>query len=363
MSLPCGQQIGPNDGEFWKQLSMKIHSQRIPFLGGLALTHRCNLSCIHCYAREDHPDLAEFELNTAQWKKIITEAKDAGCLFLLLTGGEPMLRGDFSEIYRFAKQNGFLVTVFTNGTLVTDKIAGLFREFPPKLVEISLYGASAEAHDRITGVPGSFDRARRGIETLIGLGVNVGLKSVLMKWNADEFPALNRLAHSYGAKFRVDPAIFPTLAGDRSPLDLRVSPELAVANEFSDPGRAGEWRKFLDQFRGIRSPENLYVCGAGINSFYIDPQGFVFPCLMVRKVKFSLLSGSFQEGWDQAFSTFRNQVPDADLPCGNCEQKLVCGYCPGFFEMENSDERVHSDYLCAMGKIRYERINSETMGV
>lgn len=362
MNIPCGRQTGGSDGEFWKQLSLKVYSQRIPFSGSLALTHRCNIRCVHCYAREEQQDISSLELSTEQWKKIIADVKAAGCLYLLLTGGEPLLREDFSEIYTCAKKSGFLVTIFTNGTLVTDSIAELFCELPPRLVEISLYGANAEAHDRITGVSGSFARVINSIETLISLGINVGLKSVLMKWNSDEFPALNKLAQKYGTRFRVDPAIFPSLAGDNSPLDLRVSPEQAVALEMADPARKQEWREFHDFFKDIPRVENLYSCGSGVNTFHIDPQGWLFPCLMVRKVKYSLCSGSFREGWEQAFSSFRNIAPDADLPCHDCEKKLVCGYCPGFFEMENGHECIPSDFMCAIGKIRFEKITAKSLG-
>jgi MoaA/NifB/PqqE/SkfB family radical SAM enzyme len=207
----CGQETGMSDAQYWKGFSVKISDRRIPFSGSLALTYRCNLGCIHCYSREEQ--LAE--LNIEQWKKIIGEIKEAGCLYLLLTGGEPLLREDFSELYAFIKKSGFLATVFTNGTRITDRIVELFREYPPRLVEISMYGASAETHDRVTGVPGSFARSLQGIETLIGNDIHVGLKSILMTQNLDEFSAIRDLAQTFGVKFRLDAAIFPTLAGDR----------------------------------------------------------------------------------------------------------------------------------------------------
>ena len=198
MSPLCEQATGLGDARYWEGFSAKIESRRIPISGSLALTHRCNLGCMHCYAREKQPDAVGAEMGTGQWLEIISDIKDAGCLYLLLTGGEPLLRGDFSEIYTFAKRSGFLVTLFTNGTLVTAEIATLLRQLPPRLVEICLYGASAKTHDRVTGVPGSFARARQGIETLIGQGIHVGLKSVLMTLNLDEFPAIEDLAKATG---------------------------------------------------------------------------------------------------------------------------------------------------------------------
>ena len=339
-------------------------SRRVPFSGSLALTHRCNLRCVHCYAREDSPlqVIPEPELSTEQWLAIIADVKEAGCLYLLLTGGEPLLRDDFSEIYTFAKRNGFLVTVFSNGTLLSDRILELFRELPPRLVEISLYGATAETHDRITGIQGSFSQALQGIKKMLDQGINVGLKSILMKTNIDEFSAIEDLAHGYGVKFRLDAALFPTLAGDRSPLDLRVSPEQAVVKEFSDSSRVGDWREFYNRFRGVQAGKNVYSCGAGMTTFHVDPYGYLYPCVMASKHKYSLAEGSFQKRWESDVPRIRKEEIALDSPCHRCEMRPVCGYCPGLFELENGQEQFPSAYLCALGKLRYEKLTDESIG-
>jgi radical SAM protein with 4Fe4S-binding SPASM domain len=364
MSPICELTTGMSDREYWCGFTAKVDIQRVPFSGSLALTHRCNLGCVHCYAKEEplQHDISSAELSSGQWKKIISEIKEAGCLYLLLTGGEPLLREDFCEIYSFAKLHGFLVTVFTNGTLVTDRIVELFGKLPPHLVEISLYGANAETHDRVTAIPGSFARALNGIETLIDMGVRVGLKSMLMTLNAEEFSAIEKLAQGYGVNFRLDPALFPALAGARSPLDLRVTPEQAVSQEFSDPDRAREWREFFDRYRGVQIGNKLYACGAGTTTFHIDSHGYLYPCLMASKRKYSLLAGSFQTVWDGDISRIREDEAGADFKCHGCEKRLLCGYCPGFFELENGQDQIPSDYLCAIGKLRFEKISVEAYG-
>jgi radical SAM protein with 4Fe4S-binding SPASM domain len=364
MSPICDLTTGLDDKHYLEGFSRNIQSQRVPFSGSLALTHRCNLGCIHCYAKEGplQHDISSAELSSGQWKKIISEIKEAGCLYLLLTGGEPLLREDFPEIYSFVKKNGFLVTVFTNGTLVSDRIAELFREFPPRLVEISLYGASAETHDRITGIPGSFERALQGIEKLIGQGIQVGLKSVLMTLNIDGFSAIGDLAQRYGVKFRLDAAIFPTLAGDIRPTDLRVSPEQAVALEMADPERAREWREYFAKFRIVPYGKKVFACSAGKTNFHVDPDGILFPCLIARSHKYSLKHGNFQEGWNGEIARIREEEVNDGYRCGVCEKKLICGFCPGFFGLEHGQNHVPSDYVCAMGKLRYEYITNGQVG-
>jgi radical SAM protein with 4Fe4S-binding SPASM domain len=358
MSPLCDQIPGPGDERFWREFAAKVAGRRIPFSGSLALTHRCNLGCVHCYARGEAHDAASRELNAGQWKEIIDQLKAAGCLYLLLTGGEPLLHDDFREIYAYARKNGFLVTVFTNGTLVDDRILDLFMELPPRLVEISLYGARAGTHDRVTGVPGSFSAALSVFDRLMARGIKVSLKSVLLTLNADDMPALEKLARSRGVQFRLDAAVFPSLEGDRSPLGLRVSPERAVDLEMADPERIKEWREFLAAFGQMPGGSGMFNCGSGVNTFHVDPQGWMYPCLMVRKPRYSLVRGSFQEGWNRAFSAFRNEAPAAE-PCRTCEQKLLCGYCPGFFELENNDPSIPSEYLCAIGKLRFAAITRD----
>lgn len=356
MTSACAWPTSTDDARFWRALEQAVSERRIPFSGSLALTNRCNLACVHCYAREGGDGAGE--LGTRRWLGILDELHDAGCLYLLLTGGEPLLRRDFAEIYGHAKRSGFLVTLFTNGTLIDESVIDLFRSLPPYRVEVSLYGAKAAAHDRVTAVPGSFDRALRGIESLLKEGFAVSLKSVLMTANEKEFPAIERLARGLGARFRFDAGIFPAWSGDNGPIGLRVPPERAVELEMADPARRREWHDFLEAFRGRADDPGLYDCGSGINTFHVEPDGWLHPCLMVRNVRHALAEGSFQEGWEGVLRGFRDGTPGAAMPCSGCEKKLLCGYCPGFFALETGSESVPSEYLCAMGHHRYEALNS-----
>ena len=142
---------------------------------------------------------------------------------------------------------------------------------------------------------------------------------------------------------------------------VKVLPEM-VELEMTNPDRKREWREFLDQFNEIPAKNSLYICGAGMNMFHVDPSGWLYPCLMIQNVKYPLWSGSFREGWAQGLVDFRSRELNPDSPCSNCREKLACEYCPGFFAMENGDERVPSDYLCSIGKRRFERIYSTTSG-
>jgi len=163
-------------------------------------------------------------MSTGKVLDIIDEITDAGCLHLLITGGEPLLRDDFPAIYGHAKKRGLLVTIFSNGTLITERVIGMFRELPPHEVEISLYGATAPTYEKITGVPGSYEKCMLGIKLLAENNIKVNLKTILMTLNSHELSEMEKIARGFGARFRFDAAISPCFGGDKTPLKLRVSP-------------------------------------------------------------------------------------------------------------------------------------------
>jgi radical SAM protein with 4Fe4S-binding SPASM domain len=344
------------DREFIKGFNQKAAQLRVPVSGSIDLTHRCNLRCVHCYLG-DHKGqggLAGLETGTARTLSLIDEITEAGCLFLLITGGEPLLRKDFAEIYRHAKMNGLVVTLFTNGTLITDEVLALFDDLPPRMVEISLYGATAATYERITGVEGSFERCMVGIQGLLGQGLDLRLKTILMTLNRHEFNDIEKIAQDLGVKFRFDAAIFPCADGSKYPLDLRVTPKDAVEKEFSDSERARGWLEYFRSSRPQQSGDQLYHCGAGLTGFHINPYGKLLPCLMANNLQYDLLDGDFLTGWRDVIAGIRERKAGAAYPCGRCEKRHLCGFCPAFHRLENGAEDVCSEYLCALGDQRFE---------
>lgn len=356
--MECPETIYPDNMHYLLDFTARSARLRVPLSGSLDITHRCNLRCLHCYTGDHSSNMLVTEMDTGKILSLLDEMCDAGCLYLLLTGGEPLLREDFHEIYRYAKEKGFLITVFTNGTLISDKIVKLFEELPPRIVEISVYGATEPTYERITGVKGSYQECLSGIGKLLERKIHVRLKTILMTLNIHEFSDMEGMAKDFGVKFRFDAAIFPRLNGDQSPVNLRVSAAEAVYKEFSDIERVVQWEKFLDNHRHESSSDGLYQCGAGVTGFYIDPCGSLRPCLMTTTLSYDLLKGSFSSGWEEITSRIREEKADRDFTCNTCEMKLHCGYCPAFFELENGDAQVRSEYLCSMGSSRYKNLQN-----
>ncbi len=369
-----------DDQEYLRQFRKKLARDRVPYTGSMEPTHRCNLKCVHCYLGDQAAIARErrHELTTDQWRAVLDEMAAAGCVELLITGGEPMLRRDFAEIYAHAKERGMVVTVFCNGTLVTRQIADLFVDRPPALVEISLYGATAETHDWITQTGGSFDRCRRGIELLLERKVRVGLKTVLMNLNRHEVRGMERMAKKHRVKFRLDSAVFPCLpnqdsgaipnrcsmppprergevASDRRvpAVDLRVDPAQAAKIEFSDARRARAFLETLVKMRKRPLSDCLYTCGAGLTGFHVDPYGYLQPCLLTTGYRHDLLELGFGLAWQRLGRIRRIKAP-AEYECNRCEKQPICSGCPALFDLENGAAAVKSSYICSVAQRRFE---------
>jgi radical SAM protein with 4Fe4S-binding SPASM domain len=356
--MECAETGFPSSVEFIRTFNRKSAELRIPISGSIDLTRRCNLSCIHCYAGGSSIGTTQREMETGKILSVIDEICEAGCLYLLITGGEPLLRKDFPEIYRYAKGKGLLITVFTNGTLITDEIIDLLKELPPRVVEISLYGATAATYEKITGVEGSYERCMHGISHLLSGKIHVSLKTILMTANSHEFFDIENIAKELGVKFRFDAEIFPRLDGDKSPLNLRVPALDAAEKEFSDNERLMRWEKYFERTNGQSLPDTLYNCGAGVTSFHIDPYGNLQPCLMVTNIRYNLLTGSFMSGWNNVISSIINKGPGKAIDCNRCEKRHLCSFCPAFFELENGSGDLPSEYICSMGNHRFQRVTN-----
>src|SRR5271169_1293931 len=156
----------------YSAFSMGVHQRtsgkRVPMEVSIEVTRRCPLECLHCYNNLPMSDPAAraAELTFEEHCRLLDELVEAGCLWLLYTGGEIFARKDFLEIYTEAKKRGFLITLFTNGILINERVADHLAKYPPFSVEITMYGATRETYEALTQVRGSFDRCMRAIDLL-----------------------------------------------------------------------------------------------------------------------------------------------------------------------------------------------------
>jgi radical SAM protein with 4Fe4S-binding SPASM domain len=291
---------------------------------------------------------------------------------VVLSGGEPLLRKDFVDIYLAAKRLGMIVTLFTNASLVNERLLGVFEEYPPHEVEVSVYGATERTYERVTGVPGSFAKVRSAIDLMLDRGIHVRAKTMILRDNADEIGALDRLAHELGIGFRVDPLISPRLDGDPCPLEQRVDPERAVEIEADVTGLLESLRHFLDEHvpgcttgdgpDAATGGHRVYLCGAGKASFHVDPEGWIRPCQM-SAVAFDSTTTGFEAAWKAVVSSIDEMKWEGTGGCADCPYIMLCGYCPGLFALENASPARPPEYVCRLGQGRYSRIARERLEI
>lgn len=330
---------------------------RAPLSVSVELTERCNLNCQHCYINLPASDAAARaqELSTAEVKRLLDELSAAGSLWLLLTGGEVMLRRDFEEIYLYARNLGFVMTIYTNGTIVTPKRAAFLAQYPPFLIEITLYGATAPTYEALTRVPGSFRKCMQGLELLAAQNLPVRLKTVVITINQHEVMEMKAIAERFGWEFRYDAMITPRLNGDRGPTKLRLQPEEIVALEQLDIRRAEEWQEFCSTFLGnqVKGGEKTFTCGAAYNSAHVDAYGMISPCMITRSRAIEWRNSDFDAVWNGYLADVRQTRNDEATACHSCEMSLACTNCPGWSTLERGTlENRPVEWLCDTTKAR-----------
>lgn len=352
----------------YRLFSDKLHhqgrQQRCPVAATVELTERCNLNCAHCYINKpvSDPEARGRELTTGQWLAILDDMAAAGTLWVLFTGGEPLIRPDFREIYVHAKTLGMVVTVFTNGTLVTPELADFFREWPPFIVEVSVYGSTQKTFEAVTRVPGSQAPCLRGIELLRERGLPVRLKTMAMTLNAHELRELKAWARGLGVIFRYDALLNLRLDGGRQPVTLRLSPEEVVRLDSEDEELRQYFKELCAETNELPDDAGLFLCGAGLDSYHVDACGRLHLCMMVREYPYDLVRGSMQTGWQQLLRLVQQQQPRSDYPCNRCKLLMLCAQCPGWGLMEEGDPGRPVAYLCQVTHLRAQALGISPSG-
>jgi len=344
------------NAEAWGDALLAPLSQgRYPISGSLELTERCNFNCVHCYINQPSSSQSARarEMSTAQVKHILDTLAQNGCLFLTLTGGEPLLRTDFAEIYMHARKLGIIITLFTNATLLTPRIADLLAASRPHVVEITMYGATPETYEAVTRTPGSYERFVRGLELLLERNIRVALKSMILTLNKHELPAMKAFVERYGLDFRYDGTLWPRVDGGMQPLQYRISLEEMIQLDREYPERSTEWEKRSAQFEGIAvRSEYVYSCGAGLRTFHIDNTGRMSACMMARQPSFDLFSMDFMDAWQQ-IGELRKKKRQHHTKCETCFVGALCMQCPGWSQAFFGDDETPVDYVCEIAKRRY----------
>ena len=358
------------DQQSYAQFSAGLHGrhagERSPLHVSIEITRRCPLECLHCYNNLPMSDMQarRRELSTEEHFRILDELAEMGTFWVLYTGGEIFARKDFLQIYTYAKKKGFLITLFTNATIVTEQIADYLLEWPPFAIEITLYGRTRETYEALTGIPGSYDRCLRGIRLLKERGLPVKLKTVATSVNKHEVGAMREFAEQdLGVEFKIDGQVNPRIDCSQSPLAVRLAPEEVVALDLHNPKGVSEYRRLAK--RDLENPPNLsqggtvYFCGGGMNSFAINAYGEMGICVISQQETFSVREVGVRKVWQESLLQLRTRKRTRLTKCIQCRIQSLCGMCPANGELENGDRESPVEFLCHVAHLRAAAVGSE----
>ena len=346
----------------------KMKNKRDLFSFDLEITARCNNDCRHCYINLPVKDrTAEAsELTPAEISRIADEAVALGAVWCLVTGGEPLLRKDFCDVYLALKRKGLLVSVFTNATLVTEEHIALFKKYPPRDIEVTVYGVTRDTYEVVTRRPGSFDRFMGGLNRLLESGVRVRLKAMAIQSNLNEQAAIAEFCRARTKDFyRFDPQLH--LRFDRDPkrnVEIRaerLTPEQVVKLESADEERVNAMKDQCDTLINDEfnqdGDDHLFGCGTGNGGFTVGYDGTFRLCssLWAPGTTHDLRKGSLRDACDglvPRVRAMRTENKTLLKSCKSCPYINLCMWCPAHAYLETGDMEGEVKYFCDVAHAR-----------
>jgi len=339
--------------EFYNHLKMKAYELGIPFSGGFELTPRCNLRCKMCYVREDPNEPYQKELTASQWIGLGRMFADKGTLSLFLTGGEPLLRDDFREIYEGLNRLGFRITLFTNGTLLTEEKVRWLASIPPGTVDITLYGASEDTYKNLCGSGEAYLKAVNALDMLLKYGINTRVKMTVVKTNVHDFKAVREIARSRRIPFLAGNIIHGHRTNGINPCEkIRLSPEEIYSFDDADFENMDCEPIDIENMKRRHGDLPAMTCLAAKCGFFITWQGHLTPCALFT----TPYTEPLKTGLDEAWSSLKDKLPEISKPekCRSCDKIAFCSACPPRLKLETGRFDLHSEYLCKVAQRKEE---------
>ncbi|MEQ8154202.1 MAG: radical SAM protein [Clostridiaceae bacterium] len=355
----------------WGQLGRKLYKSsklnHVPVSGQFELTVRCNLHCKMCYVCKfaNDKEAMKRERTAEEWIAIAKEARDAGMLYLLLTGGEVFLRKDFMSIYSELVKMGFHIEIYTNATMITPEIAKALGRIPPSKVGVTIYGASPETYEKICGNGNAFNLAIGGVDLLLAEGITVWLKTTIVKGNVDDFDKIAKYAEERGVRFGIISYISPRREGcgtypeaERLSASELINFRKHVFDYFSNKSKQDsitdsercevEEETAENEDKLFSKTSDAFDCVAGKCSFWVTWDGHMTPCALMDKPYTFPFNNGFTNAWNDlqkgCFS-----IP-ACTECQECSNKERCMPCPARLKRETGSYDKSAPYLCELMK-------------
>jgi radical SAM protein with 4Fe4S-binding SPASM domain len=337
---------------------------RLPLIGEIDLCYRCNSDCRHCWVRVPHdsPEQAR-ELSFDEIKNLALDARAMGCREWRISGGEPMLRQDFPEIFDFLTRIASSYSINTNGTLITPDIAQLMKRPGSKMV--ALYGGTAEVCDNVMRTPGLFEATLRGMRCLKEAGAGFTVQIIPLRGNFHQLKLMLDIARSFSPSVRYGATwLYLSAYGDREKnreiKRQRLKPEQVLSLDLPDPSYEGYYEgDSMVCSRGVEHGSErdhlLAPCIADQEEFHVDPYGYLTFCSFIKDpaLRYNIREGSFQHFWTEWLPGKTYSMPaqgEYQHNCKECEYRGECKWCPAYGYLEHRRPEAKVSYLCEVAK-------------
>lgn len=349
---------------FERQLFAKAARNRIPLYGVLELLPLCNLNCDMCYVHLSKQEVqSQGRLRSLdEWISLAKQMKDAGTLFLLLTGGEPLLFHQFKELYCALKDMGMILTLNTNGTLINEEWAEFFAKNKPRRINITLYGSKNETYENLCHMKDGFDKTIRGIELLKKYKIDVKINGSLVKKNFHDRMEIIDIGEKYDIPVRIDTYMYPSVRERTTPFNFqeRLDPEDAAKarveilhREMGDElfEQYAKQTIYLAEHteEGDACPGHM-TCRAGQSSFVVNWQGMIRSCIVLDQPSYDAFdtTDDFMTLWNKIVK--ETEEIKTSMECNQCKLRHVCNTCAAAAIAECGDSEGVSKYLCEYTK-------------
>ncbi|HVZ75450.1 MAG TPA: radical SAM protein [Polyangia bacterium] len=336
----------------------------VPVNAAIEITQRCNIRCLHCYNFDrDEPQVREDacattpELSTAEILQVMADLRAAGCLFLMLTGGEILSHADLFTFMDRARELNFSLQLLTNGTMLKPGVAARIAAYENlQGVSVSVYGATAPVHDGVTQMPGSWRRTWDGIKRLKHLGVVVRVKFIIMRQNAHEVGAMQAMATEMGLPYSIDMNITPRHDGSRGSLQTRI--ELDQLETLY----RGPLSRLVS--KKARSAPEAVACNCARGNVAITSTGNVQPCISVPWVAGNIREQAFAEIWKTSpvFERIRGFKLADYKKCAPCEHRAYCRYDRSSAYNTTGDYTNPDPFTCATAELTHRLADEHAAG-
>ncbi|MFQ7157250.1 MAG: radical SAM/SPASM domain-containing protein [Merdimonas faecis] len=331
---------------------------RTPANGSIELLPLCNMNCDMCYVRLSKKEMeAKGRLRTAdEWLEVGRQMKDAGVLFLLLTGGEPFLYPDFRRLYLELRKMGMIITINTNGTLIDEDLAEFFGKYKPRRVNITLYGADEDAYTNLCHYPGGYEKTLQGIRLLRENDVDVKVSSSLAQSNKSDLDRLLDIGETLGIPVWVDTYMMPATRERDLPynMQVRLEPEEAAREGIRAMKRVLGPELFpqyvrqsverADHPEPAEAKPGHMSCMAGQCSFTINWQGEMRPCVILTEPAISVFEVGFEAAWKYIVEETHKIL--LNEKCSTCHMRHLCRTCAASALLETGSYDGVPDYMC-----------------